>query len=100
MRCRAIGWVTILTAFLACSSESKIGADCDNQGSTDGCESGGVCGKNAAGTVVCLKICSEQTQCAEDEECNGVEATNIKGCRKKSVSVAPATDAGADGGKK
>jgi len=89
---RSLGWVTLLAVFLACGA-NKIGEECNDQGSTDDCESGGVCGKNAAGTVVCLKICSDQTQCTADEDCNGVDGTNIKGCRNKATSTV-------DGGKK
>jgi hypothetical protein len=81
--------------FVACSSESKIGEECDEQGKTDDeCESGGVCGKSSAGTVICLKICSDQTQCGADEDCNGVEGTNLKGCRRKATSTVEPVDGG------
>jgi hypothetical protein len=74
-------------AIAACSSEGKVGEECDESGKTeDECESGGVCGKNPAGALVCLKICTDQAQCAATEDCNGVEGTNVKGCRLKESS--------------
>lgn len=102
---RAI-FVTVAAAFtlvLACSGESKLGEECDEPGKTeDVCESGGVCGKQTGGAVICLKQCTDDTNCAATENCNGVEGTNVKGCRLKdstSGSSSGGTDAGTDGKK-
>jgi hypothetical protein len=86
MKLVASAFVVLGLAFLgACSGESKIGEECDEAGQTDDvCESGGVCGKNTSGPLVCLKQCTEQAGCAADEECNGVEGSSLKGCRSKS----------------
>src|SRR5687768_4715716 len=91
----------------ACSSEGKVGEECDEGGKTEGeCESGGVCGKQTSGALQCLKVCTVQTDCAGDQECNGVEGTNTKGCRTKSGSGTGGGDGGGggpgdgDGGKK
>jgi hypothetical protein len=92
----------------ACSSESALGEACDEIGKTeDVCESGGVCGKNTSGAVMCLKLCTDHAGCAADEECNGVEGTNLKGCRLKTSGGGTGTGTGAgdgtgdgDGGKK
>jgi hypothetical protein len=106
---RVFTTLIVATAFAAtpaCSSESALGEACDEIGKTeDVCEAGGVCGKNTSGAVMCLKICTDSTGCAADEECNGVEGTNVKGCRLKSSGGGTGTGAGdgtgdGDGGKK
>lgn len=92
-----IRWMSLvaLTLIVACSSESKLGEACDESGKTEGeCEAGGVCGKDGNGAITCLKVCTEQANCGAERECNGVEGTNVKGCRLKS------TTSGADAGKK
>lgn len=71
---------------LACSSESKLGEACDESGADGECEAGGVCGKNSGGALLCLKVCSDQAQCAATEDCNGVDGTNVKGCRPKDAT--------------
>ncbi len=78
----------LATAFLvsvaACSSEGKVGESCDESGKTDGeCESGAICGKDTDGSQICLHICSEQTECGTDKDCNGVEGSSLKACRPK-----------------
>ena len=76
--------VTSVVMFSACTSEGKVGESCDESGKTDGqCESGGVCGKNSAGSLLCLKVCTDQAQCSTTEDCNGVEGSSMKGCRPK-----------------
>jgi hypothetical protein len=86
-------------AINACSSEGKVGEECDEGGKTEGeCESGGVCGKQTSGALQCLKICTVQTDCAADQECNGVEGTNTKGCRTKSGSGGSSGSSGTSGG--
>jgi hypothetical protein len=88
-----------LCLLVACSSESSgndssnhdgglrtavVGEACDDGGKTEGeCEVGGICGTDAAGKLLCLKICTDPRQCAATEDCNGVEGANLKGCRPK-----------------
>lgn len=95
--------VTLVAAFafvIACSGESKLGEECDEPGKTeDVCESGGVCGKQTGGAIICLKQCSDDSSCAATEQCNGVEGTNIKGCRLKDSTTASSGGV-ADAGKK
>ena len=75
-----------LVMLSSCSSEGKVGESCDESGKADGeCVSGGVCGKNSAGALLCLKVCTDQAQCASTEDCNGVDGSNVKGCRPKDV---------------
>ncbi len=77
---RLLPLVLLLTS--ACGS-TKIGEPCTNAGSTDVCESGGVCSKDSSGVTLCLKICTQQSDCAATQECNGVEGSSLKGCRTK-----------------
>ena len=97
--------MTFVAAFafvFACSSEGKVGEECEEGGKTDGeCESGAICGKNTAGALVCLKICTDQAGCAATEECNGVEGSSSKACRSKSGTTSSSSSGGdTDGGKK
>ncbi len=83
------GWGVALLIF-ACSGEHDIGEQCEHSGQTDGeCESGGVCGVDTAGVLRCQKICVEQTDCPADQECNGIDGTNLKGCRPKTTTTLP-----------
>ena len=89
--------ISTLLALLpvACGGEKKLGEGCDVSGKTSGeCESGGVCGKSVE-ALVCLKVCTVQTDCAADQDCNGVDGTTTKGCRSKSTTTTLP-----DGGKK
>jgi hypothetical protein len=71
-----------LASIVGCGSK-KIGEECDKPGATDVCESGGVCTKDTSNATRCLKICQQQTDCASNEECNGVEGSSLKACRIK-----------------
>jgi hypothetical protein len=83
------GWGVVLVV-LACGGEGDIGEPCDERGKTDGeCKSGAVCGTDTGGALRCLKICAEQANCLADQECNGVEGTNLKACRIKSSTTNP-----------
>lgn len=85
---------TLLALAIACGGANKLGEGCEESGKTEGeCETGGVCGKSATDALVCLKVCAVQTDCAADQDCNGVEGTNTKGCRSKSTT-SPAPDGG------
>ena len=67
-----------------CGGESALGEECGESGVDGECEDGAVCGKyDDTGDLLCLRICNDQDDCASDEDCNGVDGTNIKGCRLK-----------------
>jgi hypothetical protein len=71
---------------VGCSSESDPGESCDEPGGTeDVCETGYVCAKptSSAPSPVCIKTCVSDADCTGGTACNGVEGTNIKGCRAK-----------------
>ncbi len=70
-----------LLALPGCGGGGAVGDACDAPGdSTDACD-GGICGDNGAGELECLVICDEHEDCADGESCNGVEGSNMKGCR-------------------
>jgi hypothetical protein len=76
--------VVLVSAVLACSSEGKVGESCGESGVGEGeCEAGGICGKDTAGALYCLKVCVDQSQCTATEDCNGVEGSSTKACRPK-----------------
>jgi predicted small secreted protein len=69
-----------------CSGEADLGESCDVSGKTEGeCTSGGVCGKPADNATVfqCLQICGKDEDCGAGRSCNGVDGSNLKGCRIK-----------------
>ena len=70
----------------ACGGEASLGEECGVSGAEEGeCESGAVCGTpgDVDETLVCLKVCSVQTDCGATDECNGVSGSSTKGCRPK-----------------
>jgi hypothetical protein len=92
---RVASALVLFVVLAACSDEAKIGESCDKSGATAGqCVSGAVCGKDTSDSLICLKTCNVQSDCTADQECNGVEGSNLKACRLKTTST------GADAGKK
>jgi len=70
----------------ACSSEHGAGEACEHIGAGSGeCKSGLVCAVAASNTpgLACMPVCLHDTDCLGDQECNGVEGTNVKACRFK-----------------
>lgn len=87
---KKLALLTMLTLFAAlgaaCSGEAAMGEVCDEAGGEeDVCEEGAICGKNGDGTedLYCIKVCTSDDDCAADEACNGVDSSNVKGCRLK-----------------
>ncbi|MEJ7732469.1 MAG: hypothetical protein WKG00_25100 [Polyangiaceae bacterium] len=82
---RTMGWpVLLLLALAGCGGESELGEECGAEGEDGECVDGGVCGQtkgDEADVLECLVVCEEQADCKADEECNGVNGTNVKGCR-------------------
>lgn len=78
--------VGLALAMAGCGGPGALGEECDSTGlTTDECEDGAICGKYKDDTedLVCLQICNDHAQCnqAAGESCNGVDGSNIKGCR-------------------
>lgn len=72
-------------SLVACGGEGALGDACGESGADGECEDGAVCGKESddSDELVCLKVCNDQDDCDSGEDCNGVDGTNVKGCRSK-----------------
>ena len=71
----------------ACGGGAKVGEPCTKTGSVDECASGGVCTSNGSTSPRCLTVCTDQSQCATTEDCNGVEGSSVKACRPKDTKT-------------
>jgi hypothetical protein len=72
----------------ACGGEAELGEECGEAGVQEGeCVDGAICGAtgDAEGSLACIKVCTDDAQCAATEECNGVSGSNVKGCRPKAA---------------
>ena len=75
---------TVLFVGLFACGGADIGEECSEEGKADSeCVDEGVCGRDKAGSLVCLKQCTNQAECGAGEECNGISGTNLKGCRAR-----------------
>lgn len=62
---KIVALLVTAVVFVGCSGQSKFGEARDEPGKTEGeCESGGICGKNTSGAVMCLEVCKAQTDCS------------------------------------
>jgi hypothetical protein len=77
--------VALASLIAGCSSEAEVGEECGEAGVEAGeCVEGAICGKHdGTGELSCLVVCTDQTNCRADEDCNGVEGSSVKGCRLK-----------------
>ena len=67
-----------------CLFAAVTGDPCTAEGHRAECvDPGDICGKDKEGTPRCLDVCDDDSDCVADYECNGVEGTSIKGCRRK-----------------
>lgn len=57
-----------------------IGEECSASDSTEECEDGAVCTKEAAATV-CRKLCETQVDCPNGTTCSGVSGGSNKSCQ-------------------
>lgn len=75
----------LLPAFTLCLAcgRADTGETCDTSGDTDECVDEAICTKDSNGATICRKRCTDDSQCAATEQCNGVSATNIKSCQPK-----------------
>jgi len=63
---------------------SDIGEACDTAGAEDECVEGAICEQAVSGQApTCRATCTDDSQCASTEGCNGVEGSNLKACRPK-----------------
>lgn len=84
MRRKEIAWTILvgLATLAGCGGGAELGEACPSAGATDEtCKEGGVCGDDGAGTLLCLKICTDKSECSSGQDCNGIAGSNLKGCR-------------------
>lgn len=63
---------------------SDVGDACDTRGAQDECVENAICDSTTdSAEPICLKVCTDDTQCASTEACNGVSGSNIKACKPK-----------------
>lgn len=68
---------------VGCGGGAKVGEPCTTSGATVECVTGAVCTSNGAESPRCLTSCTDSSQCAAGEDCNGVEGSSLKACRPK-----------------
>jgi hypothetical protein len=56
-------------------------SSCTTAGSTSGCPDQSVCDSISGAAPQCLKICTLQSDCRSDLQCNGVTGSSLKACR-------------------
>ncbi len=85
MKLSVLAWTAVLSlAFVvSCGGTSEIGGGCDTSGATDECVSGAICSSEREGATNCRKICTEQADCGDSENCNGINDSNQKSCQPK-----------------
>ena len=71
-----------LAATRSRSAKTRLLVDCLRSLAPDECETGAVC-TNVSDALTCRKVCTDQTQCASTENCNGVSGTSTKSCQPK-----------------
>lgn len=68
--------------FVACGGHpgGTVGDPCDSPGSSSECNGNEICDSIYDGSAYCLQICSEHSDCASGERCNGVTNDDVKAC--------------------
>lgn len=78
----AMLFMSLATVLLGCASD--IGEACATKGAQDECVENAVCDTTSSSSEpICLKVCTDATQCAADEDCNGTSGSNLKACQPK-----------------
>jgi hypothetical protein len=65
----------------ACSGGAAIGEACSTENDTGECASGALCTKAESGALTCLKICTQQSECGDTENCTGTTGSETKVCQ-------------------
>jgi hypothetical protein len=58
-------------------------AACTTPGVLTGCPEGALCDSISGSAPTCTKICTEQSDCRSDLECNGATGSSVKTCKPK-----------------
>jgi hypothetical protein len=77
-------WLLAGLALVACGGQAELGEACETaSATTEECVDGAVCTNESGGGFVCRKLCTEQSQCAGSEACNGISGSGLKSCQPK-----------------
>jgi hypothetical protein len=74
-------WMMTLAVVLSACGGAEVGESCDTESSEDECVDGAICSTDK-GALVCAKVCDDDDDCADEENCNGNSGTNLKSCQK------------------
>lgn len=85
MKLGVFTWMAVgsLALVMACGGTAEIGGGCDTSGAIDECVEGAICTGEGADGASCRKLCVEQTDCADTENCNGINDSSQKSCQPK-----------------
>jgi hypothetical protein len=65
----------------------RPGGYCTRAGATAGevsdCPDGAICDAIAGQAMACVKICAIQSDCRDDQQCNGTTGSSLKACKPK-----------------
>lgn len=70
----------LLVCLVGCADKPGLGEACSTSNSTDECDSGLVCTKEAAQTV-CRKQCTTQADCPTATTCSGIAGGSLHSCQ-------------------
>jgi hypothetical protein len=74
--------LALLTSLLVACGKPGLNEECSTSNSTDECDDGLVCTKEANATV-CLKSCTNGEACPTGTTCSGVSGGSEKSCQPK-----------------
>ena len=77
----SIALLALSAAGLYACGGGAIGAECSKENDTGECESGALCTKAESGVLTCLKVCTQQSDCAASENCTGTTGSDTKVCQ-------------------
>ena len=83
-RMRLFVYFGVVFLLVAACGGSELGDSCEQEGEISECDDGLVCGKNKpSNDLVCLKRCTESSDCPSGQECNGLTGS-LKACQNRS----------------
>jgi hypothetical protein len=77
---KKLHWIWAALFIAACGGGADVGEECDTPGDADECVDGAICTNSNVGST-CLPICTDEAQCAANENCNGISGSNVKSCQ-------------------
>ena len=56
---------------------------CTTAGEVSDCPDGAICDAIGGQAMACVKICMIQSDCRDDQQCNGTTGSSLKACKPK-----------------